>query len=290
MRFGLEFFSLDGLPSISIVRKAQTLLRLLPEKINRRLELDLETSEASRVPFIIQKMPIAHEDLSYWGILGFGLIWIVVFLSVVGVIKSSDIRILSLAAVVFLLSQAYAGPYDPWRGRYFTAVAIFAVPTVGICLRNKNRFIRAYLFLIILTGCFSAVSAVVLRTNNTIISIGHKDSYRPSIFAMERIEQLTRNRPMYYEPLKRFDQLVPMSAIVAVFLNGDMFEYPLFGEHLTRTIMPINSFDKGLQPIPINAEYLLYSQNFPCADTQEDVYLGANWYLRQLTDNNRICP
>ncbi len=106
---------------------------------------------------------------------------------------------------------------------------------------------------------------------------------------MDRMEQLTRTRSLYFDPLKRFDELVPKDAVVAVFLPADSFEYPLFGEHLTRTIMPINSFHKGLQPIPVNAEYLLYAEGFPCASA-EDVYLGVDWYLRHLTDNNRRCP
>jgi hypothetical protein len=288
MRFGFEFLSLDGLPSISIVNKAQTLIRALPEKIVSRLDIDLGISEATRVPFNIHKLPVSHEDLSYWGILGFGLVWIVVFLSVVGAIKSTGIRVLSLAAVLFLFFQAYAGPYDPWRGRYFTAAAVFALPTVGVCLSTKNQLIRAYLLLITLLGCVSAISAVVLRTNDQLISIN--DNNTTSIFSMDRIAQLTSNGPMYYEPLQRFDQLVPKYATVAVFLYEDSFEYPLFGEHLTRIILPINPFDKGLQPIPINAEYLLYAHGFPCADIQEDMHLGADWYLRRLTDNNRECP
>ncbi len=290
MRYGFEFLSLDGLPPVGIVRKVQTFIRALPEKIVRRLKIDLGTSEATRAPFNIQKMPSAHEDGSYWGVLGFGLIWIVVFLSVVGVIKPTDMRILSLAAILFLFSQAYSGPYDPWRGRYFTMCAVFAVPVVGASLRATNRFVRAYLLLIVLVGCVSAMLAVVLRTNSTLTPTFYGDDKRKSVFTMERIEQLTRNRPKYYEPLKSFDQLVPKGATVAVFLGADSFEYPLFGEHLTRTIIPIRPFEKGLQPTPINAEYLLYTQSFPCADIQEDRYLGADWYLRQLTDNNRRCP
>jgi hypothetical protein len=107
---------------------------------------------------------------------------------------------------------------------------------------------------------------------------------------MDRMEQLTRNGIEYLEPLKRFDRLVPGNAAVAVFLYEDSFEYPLFGNHLTRTIIPVNSFTKGFQSIPLNAEYLLYTTNgFPCA-ASSDVYLGADWYLRKLTERNRTCP
>ena len=290
IRYGFEFLSLDGMPPISPVRQVQTMMRFFPEKVVRRLGIDLETSEATRAPFNLQKLPHSHEDSSYWGIFGFGLVWIMVLLSIVGVIKSTDIRVLSLAAVLFLLSQAYSGPYDPWRGRYFTICAVFAAPTIGLSLQAKPRFVRAYLLLIVWIGCLSAVSAIVLRENSTLISISYQDKHRTSIFTMSRMEQLTRNRNTYYEPLEAFDRLVPANATVAVFLHGDSFEYPLFGKNLTRTIIPINSFNKGLQPIPSIAEYLLYTQNgFPCP-VLDDVHLGSDWYLRRLTDTNRRCP
>jgi hypothetical protein len=289
LRYGFEFLSLDGMPTINPVLRAQTLIRSLPETAVRKMGLDLETDEATRAPFDLQKWPSSHENGSYWGVFGFGLVWIVVFLSLAGRIKSADIRILSLAAVLFLLTQAYSGPYDPWRGRYFTTCAIFAVPAIGRALQ-KNRLVRGYLLLLVWVGCISAVSAVVLRQNSALVSVRYHDIQTKSIFAMNRMEQLTRNRPKYYQPLRTFERLVPPDAAVAVFLPEDSFEYPLFGKDLTRTILPINSFSKGPQPVPANAEYLLYSQNiFPCP-LPDDIHLGADWYLRRLTDANRQCP
>ena len=289
IRYGFEFLSLDGLPRINVVTTGQVLIRILPVQLVHIFGIDLTTIEATREPFNLYKMQIAHEDVSYWGVLGFTLIWPVVLLSVVGIIKPTDLRILSIGAVLFILSQAYAGPYDPWRGRYFIIAAIFAVPVVSVCLKTQKKFLRAYLHLIVLAGCVSAIAGVGLRRNSSFISMDDIDGHMGAIFAMNRMEQLTNNRPIYAEPLKRFDAFVPMDSVVAVYLPEDYYEYPLFGERLTRTILPINSFEKGLQPIPLTAEYLLYAEGFPCA-RKEDVYLGADLYLRNLTDYNRKCP
>ncbi len=290
IRYGFEFLSFDGLPSCALTEKAQTLLRFFPMWVVKWLSIDLEATEATRAPFILQKNPNSHEDLSYWGVFGFGLVWIVVFLSAINVIKSPDIKILSFASILFFLSQAYVGPYDPWRGRYFAVAGVLAVPTVGIVLQGQNRLLQSYLYFIALIGCASALFAVVLRTNSAIISVECCNQRTISIFTMNRIEQLTRNRRTYYEPIKTFDNLVPPSATVAVFLYSDSFEYPLFGEYLTRKIIPINPFHKGMQPIPKMADYLLYTKNgFPCA-ASSDMYLGADWYLRRLTEDNRQCP
>lgn len=291
LRFGFEFLSMDGMFPFEVVEKAQNRLQALPEKVVQRAGIELEIEEGTLMPYKVRRMPLAHEDRSYWGILGFGLIWIAVFLSLLGIMKPADTRVLSCAVILFLLSQAYAGPFDPFRGRYFTGAAIFAVPAVGVFLSAKNPILRAYIFMIIILGCFSAVSAVILRNNSTLVSIQYKGDNITSIFGMNRLEQLTRNRTKYYAPLAAFDQIVPQDAIVAVYLKGNQFEYPLFGKRLTRTILPINSFDRGLQPIPMNAEYLLYMvEGFPCVDVQNDIPLGADWYLRELTDKNRNCP
>ena len=284
LRFGFEFLSVDGFPTIADVKKAQSLLRALPEGIVRSLGIDIETSEATiGPPFSSQKDPTTHEDTSYWGILGFALIWLVVLLSAIGVVKSCDTKVLSYAAILFLLAQAYAGPYDPYRGRYFIICAVFAVPTIGVSLQVKNKFIRAYLLLVVLIGCVSAISAVVLRPNSLPISISYQDKHWHSVFAMDRIEQLMRTGRQYEGAIKEFERLVPGNETVAVFLYEDSYEYPLFGKYLTRTIIPINPFDKGLQPVPANANYVLYiyTEGFPYASSN-DIHLGADWYLRRL--------
>ncbi len=291
LRYGLDFFSLDGAPHyFKSVQKIQQWMRFLPIKIIHTLNIELENPEASRVPFKLNKLPKTHEDYSYWGILGFAIIWPMVLLALFRHTYPPNIKILSIATILFLITQSYAGPYDPWRGRYFIIATVFAAPIVGTILPVKNKFLRGYLFIIILLGCASALSAIILRPNREIISLDYPDREITSIFTMDRLQQLTRSRKVYYEPLAAFDALVPPNATVAVFLYGDSFEYPLFGEHLTRTIIPINPFDKGFQPIPSNADYLLYTQNnFPCPNNS-DIHLGADWYIRRLTNNNRQCP
>jgi hypothetical protein len=288
IRFGFDFLSIDGIPPFYRVQQVQSLLRAAPIFLLHNLGIDLEAPEATRASFSLIRTPKAHEDDSYWGVLGFGLVWVMVVLSLIGVIKSPDTRVLSLASLLFLGSQALAGPYDPWRGRYFAICAIFAVPTVGRALQSRKLIIRGYLIFIILLGCLSGASAIVFRSDGALISIRYQGISTSSIFSMNRIEQLARSRPVYYEALQMFDKLVPEKAVIAVFLSEDSYEYPLFGEHLTRTLIPIHSFKRGLLPIPHYAEYLIYDQNYPCP-SPNDISLGENLYVRELTKDNRRC-
>lgn len=290
IRFGFEFLSLDGLPPIELVQNTQTLLRKVPATIFTLLDIDLYTHEANYGFFGYNKIPSTNEDSSYWGVFGFTFGWLAALLTLLGIIKSNDFKALSAAAIIFLLAQAFIGPFDPWRGRYFTVAALLLFPITGFWLGIKSPLVRGYVLTIVLIGCLSAVTTVLFRTHTPLISNDFSGYPEKSIFLLNRFEQITNSVPDYYEPLHNFEKEVPANATVAIMLNEDAPEYPLFGQDLTRTILPIHSFLHGLQPIPPNAQYLLMVESSPCLNPKTDLKLGAGWYLRKLHENNRQCP
>lgn len=272
LRFGMEFLSFDGLPPGGFFTAAQTWIRQWPHQLFDALHIDLQITQATRSPFVYDKMPFSHEDMSYWGIFGFALILPIVGLSLLGVIRAPGNWPLAVATLLFIVAQSYSGPYDPWRGRYFIIMAIFAVPTIACCVRRAFLPWRVYLTLIVLLGCLSAVTAVLGRSNDA----------PEEVYTMNRLQQLTRNRRNYTEPIRLFERIVPPDATVAVAFGEDTFEYPLFGEHLTRKLIPINSFLNGMQAIPPEADYLIYSENVYPDWKYKDIELGQDWYLRNL--------
>ncbi|MDO8753988.1 MAG: glycosyltransferase family 39 protein [Anaerolineales bacterium] len=284
LRYGIDSLSFNGLPPMDSVNLAQRTLHFFPQRILSLLNINLETLEATSFSWFEYGRPPGGI---YWGVLGFGLIWIITFLSLFRIIKRPDFFLLSLAAAAFWVSMAYSGPYDAAKGRYFSISAAFVVPLTGICLNNTHRAFRVYLTIVILLGCISAISAAVIKT--TPLSATYPELLKKnSIFYMDRIEQLTFSYYTYYKPLVVFERLVPSDASVAVFLYPNTFEYPLYGENLTRKIIPINSFYKGLQPIPPDAQFLLYAKGYPCP-LPDDRNLSAGWFLRELTTENRDC-
>lgn len=292
VRYGFDFLSLDGLPTIVPVEMAQKFIRYVPSKLIKTVGIELETEIATRSPFESNKLPRSGENHSYWGVFGFGFVLVSSFIISIGAVKSSnDVKVLILASILFWIAQSYSSPYSGFRGRYFMALAIFLLPTIGVLLhRTRNKMVYAYLFSIVLLGCVSAISSVLFKNYQSLISLQHEGREYKSVFIMDRMEQMLSNKsPNLLEPLTKFDQIVPNNAIVAVFWREGMFEYPLFGEKLTRTILPINSFEKGLLPIPLDADFLLYSRDFPCANV-DDLYLGEDLFLRQLSDTNNQCP
>ncbi len=314
-RYAVEFVSLDGLPTISPIRKAQKRIRGYSQNYyqeffhsadsdNNIVESDIQStieytgnrslinylmdSQAARAQFNYFKMPVSNEDFSYWGIFGFTLIWPLLFYSLFSKKSSVSLKILAIAAIIFFLLQGFSGPYDPWRGRYFNIAVIFATPALGLILYTKSRFLKLYLLLVIYIGCISAFSGNILKSGqiSDVESNGNHYTF-DFFFTKDRIAQLTR-LGQFYEPVKAFNDIVPESASVAVYLPGDSHEYPLFGKNFTRTLYPINSFISGVQPIPENAEYLLYHDSYPFADIENDIhigqliYSGTDWYIRIL--------
>ena len=294
LRLSFEFLRLEGLPPVDFVLKVKSMIRTLPRALVDWLGIDLESPDAVIKPFRYQKPFIffSHEDWSSWGPLGFSLVWIIVFLSAIGIIKSGKMKILSYAAILFILVIAFGLSYEPHYGRYFVTGAVFAVPPAAVAFGSKRKIIRVYLTFVVLLACITAVSAIVLRPARPPVSmkdlaekfpvVKKFEFLRRSIFEMERVAQLTTNNRAYYEAIKMYDLLVPDNATVAVFLYGDTYEYPLFGKNLTRTIIPVNPYVEGFKGIPDNADYLLYARGFPYASSN-DLYLGANWYLRRLS-------
>ncbi|MGB6122547.1 MAG: hypothetical protein WBG80_11605, partial [Bacteroidota bacterium] len=252
--------------------------------------IDLTDDRGARVPFAVSRMPSGHEDFSFWGILGFTLVWIMVVLQLVGIPRSGTGRVLAGAALLFFLVQCFAGPYDPWRGRYFTACAVFASPVVGYCLRwvrTKPGWI--YLTLVLALGCFSALSSVLLRPVDLELTPWVREQSAHSLLKRSRLQQLTTNNRLVYEPLTRLEEIIPPTAEVAVCLGPNVYEYPLFGEGLTRNLTPVSSFRTGLKSIPEDAGYLLFIPDY-IVPRETDELLGNRWYLRRLPPAGDIRP
>jgi Dolichyl-phosphate-mannose-protein mannosyltransferase len=288
LRYTLDFLSLDGLPPAPSVMILQGELRKPLKKVSELVAVDLEGEEAIIAGFFLDKRPQSHEDFSYWGITGFAFALPLCLLSIVRFRRCPTAAVFGLSFVLFFMAQAFAGPYDPWRGRYFAAGAIFALPSLIPYLRIRGVIWKSYIVFVVLIAAISAVSAVLVRKNSYAFTFTYKEASFRSVFSMDRIQQLTRNRPEFNQIIRRFEQIVPHGAVVAVSVQGDTYEYPFFGEKLTRTLVPINDFEKGLREIPEAATFLVYDRSYRCAQPS-DIELSPTLYLRRLTESNRGC-
>jgi hypothetical protein len=227
------------------------------------------------------RMPFSDEDFSWWGVFGFMLLPAGLFLGVLQSCKGNRLAgLFLLCGALFILGQSYIGPYDPWRGRYLSFLAIFWTPFISLLFHpneKKNYIARSYIMIIILIGCLSAILAVVLRDFRPI-TLGFKTS---------RIEQLTiKHKAELLGTFMNFEKIVPSDAVVVLCLPPGTLEYPLFGKGLTRTLIPVRTPGKYKSMFP-EPDYLLYriedkSPLFLCPPSENDLYLGGRYFLRKL--------
>ena len=280
LRLALDFLSLDGLPPIEPVNRVQRLIRLPAAYLAG--VTDIERPSGPRIPpFAAYRDPRAREEYAYWGILGIGLLWLLPWIAAFGVTHHPQARPLAAAAIVYFLTVAYAGAYDPWRGRLFLAMAMFALPAIACHLEQRqSRAWRLFTSAVVLLGCGSAVSAVVFREHATLVSASYGDRSVTAILGQDRPAQLTAHIPRYADAVRRYEATVPRDATVAIY--GDyMFEYVFFGERLTRRLVPLGDGTRPMRPIPPGVDYLVFSSKArPPGSTDE--LLGADWYLRRV--------
>ncbi|WP_037325732.1 glycosyltransferase family 39 protein [Runella zeae] len=286
VRYGYDFVNLDGLRNIKIGQDINRGMRKplvwLEDKLKMRLD---ETTEFSIVPFSFERRFEFFNGNPYWGIFGFALVFPLVFLVLFGIVRSPAHWFLAIALLLHFAALSYSAPYDPWKGRYFQETGVFGVLFLSLLFTHKYSLaksgysvaLKTYVGIVTVVACISALLSVFLNVR----CLPFPALGKPSAFKTERIAMMTFARPDITKAYQKFDQIVPDSATVALGTINDDFEYPLYGKHLSRRLITINPFEKGVQPIPKEADYLFFSKNvIPPLPT--DLRLGTDTTMKGL--------
>lgn len=298
VRYAYDFINLDGLRNVKVGQDINRGMRKplvwLEDKLKMRLD---ETTEFTIQPFSFERRFEFVNGNPYWGIFGFALVFPLLFLVLMGIIRSPVHWFLAIAVLLHFAALSYSAAYDPWKGRYFQETGIFGVLFLTLLFTHKYSLeksgyswaLKTYVGIITVVACISALLAVFLNVR----CLPFDALGRQSAFETERIEMMTFARPDITKAYQKFDQIVPDSATVALGTINDDFEYPLYGRKLTRRLIAINPFEKGVQPIPKEADYLFFSKNV-ISPLPTDIRLGTDttmkgvivpgedYYLRKL--------
>jgi hypothetical protein len=277
IRYCLDFTSLDGVVGSRLVALHHQ-LRAWVRPLGTLFPFDLESTDDVRLatnPFRYDRLPTGDEDGAYFGILGFALLLPLSGYAVFNK-KNPTLRFFAIAAWLFVAAQAYSSAYDPYRGRYFTQMAVFLVPLVVLIARLPSIF-KIYTYIMTILAVFLAAMAVFFHPYNAIFSFNQESFVYPSVFALSRNEQLVRNRPQFWLDMKAFYEKVPQNAVVAVWFEAhEHGEYLLFDAQFHRKIIPY----QPEKELPQEADYLVYSAKN--ALQPQDESLGNYWFLRKL--------
>lgn len=298
VRLATESISLDGLPDTAVVLTAQDILRM-PVRILALTPIHLDRTLARFQPFTYLRRPRAHEDVSSSGIVGLVLFVPAMCIAMLRVRQNPMIGVLAFGSFIAYVLLCWMTPYDPWQWRRLTLVAVLQAPAVSALVhtiwrvnedttaRHWSWLPRTYVNAVLLIASITGISSILFRENSNIWPPQNNAFYRNGRWLVDdRIAMLTRNRREYYEPIRKFESLVPATATVAIAFPGHEWEYPLFGHRLTRKLMAITPFDARPKPgqrvlIPPQAEFLLFYTGF-FDQAPGDIDLGGKWHLRKL--------
>lgn len=294
IRYQIDLLNPDGLRNIESIEKLNYAL------FDKLKTLDCFNLEKEKnftiIPFSF------HKRFEYFnGTPNLGLFYLL--LGIPGILflffrrqKNKLLYLFFFGFLFHLMALSYTAPYDPWKGRYMISSVIFLMPisalSVGFLLKN-SIYHKVLLFLITLIIILTGLFAMIFNFRNPIIDYHGKES----IFKMNRIEKLMQGKPDLIPAYLKFEELVPKNAVVALGTISDDFEYPLWGKEFKRRLVLINPYEKGLQPIPDEADYLFFNSGL-ISPQNGDIYLGRDstavgiifdgpdFYLRKLKPKN----
>lgn len=290
VRYGYDHVNLDGIRNLAIGAKLNHIMReplvVLENVLHMRLD---EETDFSIQPFAFDRKFVFYNANPYWGIFGFGLVFPLLFLVLIRYVRSTPHLFLGIALGLHFAALSYSAPYDPFKGRYFIETGLFGVTFLALLFTNPRvsteapgRIIwKSYVGLVTVFGCLSALLCIFLNTRALPFAWTAPDGRSfESAFKANRIRQMTLGRPDTYIPYKRFDELVPEHATVALGTINDDYEYPLYGPNLSRRLIAINPFEQGLKPIPKNADYLFFDKSV-ITPKPGDIRLGTDTTMRE---------
>lgn len=299
-RYSSDFLNMDGLRSSPLGKELNDIVRYWPNKAFR--ELNLEGEHFTVVSYFSFEHPVRfYLERPFWGFIGFGLILPCILILCWKALQNfkklksleKSLLVLGFAATLHFLSLCYSAPYDPIKARYFLNMVVWCMPMlslIGLSWFQKKSIVKN-IFLI------SICCLIVLSALPTILYLRiHPVFEAKNIFNTTRLELIMIARPNVYEAYKKFDELVPKDAIVALGTQQEHedFEYPLWGEDFKRKLIPIHPFRSIVKPIPAEAQYLFYSKGV-IPFQEGDIKLNSinskshipindsEFYLRKLT-------
>ena len=180
---------------------------------------------------------INEESQAWYGPLSFLLIFPAIIVEFWRGIRQRSWILLGpvLAILIFLPMEVVLRPgWDPYQGRYFAPLVALAAPMMAVWFREKDGAWFEWL----ISGLAVVVVAVTLLYNPSKPTLG-KYADELHIWNNDRIIIQTIQRKNDRETYYKVDEFVPADATLGYYIPFFILDYPLFGENLTRRLIPI---------------------------------------------------
>ena len=255
-RYFFQAADLTGLPipyknRLGNIR--ESVFRLVFTTLNIPVESDRAIGKHN---FTLSYIPMIHEDEAWFGMLGFLLI----FLSITEIAKSIKTKNIFPIALFFIALSAYLSivffrnNWTPYQARYMVTVFSCLAPFYGSIYykSQKKASITKVVYIISISFLALLISMnVVLNNEGKPLRppsesfeeerLKHNDlSARPPsvIFTGDRLEHYRISSGYLVIIVDMVDKHVPKDATLGLAI-GRNWEYPFFGENITRKLVPI---------------------------------------------------
>jgi len=254
-RYLYQAVDFSGLPYLALDR-LQTLKGNIANQALSFLGIPIQSGLGTKhqMGFSLYDCPPLHEDGAWFGPVSVLLLVPCAFVQLwVGARKKDPVRLGIVAmVVVFFLTAAAAMSWSPWRGRFFlfpaTICAAFMAPVLG-----RGRGLRVLQWVVVLLAVFVLGRTVLFNRAKPLAGEG-------SIWGKDRVARLAINWPRMEAPLRMVEERVPRDAELGTVLSLNSWDYPYFGEGLTRrltSILPVSRFGDAEWLIAQGFEYVV---------------------------------
>jgi 4-amino-4-deoxy-L-arabinose transferase-like glycosyltransferase len=245
-------------------------------------EIEGAAYTASGHVFSFSDKNINEESHAWYGPLSVLLIFPALLIQSWRGIRQRDWLMLgpSLALLVFVPLEIVLRPgWDPFQGRYFAPLVALCAPLMAIWFKEKGSSVHEWVISILAV----VILAVTLLYNPSKPTLG-KFADEFHVWSNGRIFvqtiQRKKDRGVYY----MVEEFVPADSTLGYFVPGFILDYPFFGEHLIRRLVPLSvpSQITDLQWLRLQEiEYLLTPQDgYPTPPVEYQIVSHINgWKL-----------
>ncbi|MFL5980851.1 MAG: ArnT family glycosyltransferase [Gaiellaceae bacterium] len=173
---------------------------------------------------------VRDEDLAYLGPLGAVLVVPVIVLTLRRYLRGNATRLEAATAAalpLYAIALAYSYRFNPWIGRFMLTPAALVAALFGSVYHHRRYTL--------------AVTALAIATLTTTVVFNHAKPSGigdgPSIWTMTRAQAQAVQRPVMRPVLATVAACVPAHAAIGYDIGDNDWDYPLFGDRLTRRIV-----------------------------------------------------
>lgn len=242
-----QFFDPTGLPpplgeplSILRTKAANFILHRLPV-----LSDSQGVEWRQQLHFILGSTGGVHEDIAWFGILGFIFITTaLVYQAYQGLLRKEPFRLgLVLLVLSFAVVLSAFSLWTPYRGRYFVLAATLSAPLLYSWYPLSRRS-WLWRWVISLAAIWILVWTFLLNGSRPLVG-------ENAVWGKTYSEARTLNNRAMLPVLNMVERNVPANARLATRLSEDAWDYPLFGANFQRILLPTDP-----QSITIDLEWL----------------------------------